>query len=149
ASDAATNDQFGHSVGISGETVVVSADAGGASGVGQGSAYVFVRSGGIWSEQQKLLASDAAINDQFGSSVAISGETIVVGARNHAGAGGMQQGSAYVFARSDGVWSEQQELLASDARAFDLFGGKSVAISGEMIVVGAERGDGAPGSDQG
>ena len=53
----------------------------GAAGINQGSAYVFVRSGGVWSQQQKLLASDAAAGDAFGCSVAISGETVVVGAR--------------------------------------------------------------------
>ena len=73
--------QFGYSVAISGETVVVGAPFDdGAAGFDQGSAYVFVRSGGVWSQQQKLLASDAASGDEFGFSVAISGETVVVGA---------------------------------------------------------------------
>ena len=65
---------------------------------------------GVWSQQQKLLASDAASSDNFGNSVAISGETIVVGARFDAGAAGNNQGSAYVFVRSGGVWSQQQKL---------------------------------------
>src|SRR6266511_4321181 len=149
SSDAAAGDNFGWSMSISGETVVVGAPfASGAAGSNQGSAYVFVRNGGVWSQQQELIASDAAAGDQFGHSVAISGETVVVGARNHAGAAGLQQGSAYVFARSEGVWSEQQELLASDGGAFDLFGGNSVAISGETVVVGAELG-GAAANRQG
>ena len=95
---------------ISGETVVVGAFShDGAAGVNQGSAYVFVRSGGVWSQQQKLLASDAAEFDSFGESVAISGETVVVGAFSHDGAAGFEQGSAYVFVRSGGVWSQQQK----------------------------------------
>ena len=69
----------------------------GAAGIGQGSAYVFVRSGGVWSQQQKLEASDAAAGDFFGFSVAISGETVVVGASQDDGAAGFDQGSAYVF----------------------------------------------------
>ena len=127
---------FGYSVAISGETVVVGAlVAAGAAGFRQGSAYVFVRSGGVWTQQQKLEASDAAANDEFGTSVAISGETVVVGAPCDDGAAGINQGSAYVFVRSGGVWTQQQKLLASDAAAFGLFG-FSVAISGETVVVG-------------
>ena len=89
-----------------------------------------------FTQQQKLVASDAADSDQFGCSVAISGETVVVGAPFDDGAGGSDQGSAYVFVRSGGVWSQQQKLLASDAAAGDQFG-NSVAISGETVVVGA------------
>ncbi len=69
----------------------------GAAGNDQGSAYVFVRSGGVWSQQQKLEASDAAAFDGFGFLVAISGETVVVGAPFDDGAAGVDQGSAYVF----------------------------------------------------
>jgi hypothetical protein len=149
ASDAGAFDLFGSSVAISGETVVVGAigDAG-AAGAAQGSAYVFVRSGGIWSQQQKLEASDVGAGDEFGSSVAISGETVVVGAQRDTGAAGVFQGSAYVFVRSGGIWSQQQKLEASDAAAFDLFG-SSVAISGEIVVIGAVFGDGAADIDQG
>ena len=149
ASDAAAGDQFGFSVAISGETVVVGAFADtGAAGAVQGSAYVFVRSGGVWSQQQKLEASDAAANDWFGFSVAISEETVVVGARFDDGAAGLNQGSAYVFVRSGGVWSQQQKLEASDAEDGDWFG-FSVAISGETVVVGASNDDGAAGVLQG
>ncbi len=149
AADAAEGEGFGNSLAISGETVVVGAvfddDAG---GINQGSAYVFVRSGGVWSQQQKLLAADAAEGDGFGESVAISGETIVVGARFDSGAAGLFQGSAYIFARSVGVWSQQQKLEASDPAEFDQFG-FSVAISGETVVVGTPFDSGAAGSDQG
>ena len=120
----------------------------GAAGIDQGSAYVFVRSGGVWSQQQKLEASDAAADDRFGFSVAISGETVVVGAPGDDGAAGIDQGSAYVFVRSGGVWSQQQKLLASDAAADDDFG-SSVAISGETVVVGAPWDDDATGFYQG
>jgi drug/metabolite transporter superfamily protein YnfA len=142
-SDATAFANFGASVAISGETVVVGAHTDdGAAGSNQGAAYVFVRSGGVWSQQQKLEASDAAALERFGFSVAISGETIVVGAFLDNGAAGDGQGSAYVFERSDGVWSQQQKLEASDAAAFDHFG-NSVAINGMTIVVGAEDNDSA------
>jgi hypothetical protein len=131
ASDAAIPNRFGYSVAISGETIVVGAPADGTDAVAdQGSAYVFVRSGGVWSLQQKLLASDVAESDFFGTSVAISGETVVVGAPLDDDAAGLNQGSAYVFVRGAGVWSQQQKLLASDAAQSDNFG-DSVAISGD------------------
>ncbi|MCI0391248.1 MAG: FG-GAP repeat protein [Acidobacteria bacterium] len=147
-SDAAAGDLFGLSVAISGETVVVGAsfDAG-VVGIDQGSAYVFVRSGGVWSEQQKLEASDAAAGDLFGISVAISGETVVVGARLADGPAGPDQGSAYVFVRSGGVWSEQQKLMDSDEGIREF--GASVAISGETAVVGTPLYDGPAGAVQG
>src|SRR5262245_15451365 len=134
ASDAAAFDNFGRSVAISGETVVVGAPFDdNAGGENQGSAYIFVRSAGAWIQQQKLVASDAATDDFFGLSVAISGESIVVSAPFDDGAAGEDQGLAYVFSRSAAVWSQQQKLLASDAAAADRFG-FSVAISGETIV---------------
>ena len=134
ASDVAPVEVFGTSVAISGETVVVGAPRGGS--MFEGSAYVFVRSGGGWSQQQKLEASDRALIDLFGTSVAISGETVVVGATR---GGSMDQGLAYVFVRSGGGWSQQQKLEASDGAPIDLFG-TSVAISGETVVVGAPYG---------
>jgi FG-GAP repeat len=85
---------------LSGKTVVVGAPFDtGAAGFREGSAYVFVGNGGVWSQQQKLqAASDAAAGDDFGM-VAISGETVVVGAALDDGAAGSNQGSVYVFAR--------------------------------------------------
>ncbi len=140
ASDAANSTwasehAFGGSVALSGDTAVVGAvkDAG---GTGAGSAYVFVRSGSTWSQQQKLTASDAAPNDAFGRSVAVSGDTTVVGAPSDDHAGGTDAGSAYVFVRSGSLWSQQQKLTASDAAGGDAFG-SSVAHFGDTTVVGA------------
>ena len=149
ASDGAAGDRFGYSVSVSGETTVVGAlmaDVGGE--VEQGAAYVFIRSGGTWSEQQKLTASDGAAGDWFGVGVSLSGETAMVGARQHdVGANG-DQGSAYVFVRSGAVWSEQQKLTASDGAASDWFGG-SVSLSGDTAVVGARQHDVGANGDQG
>ena len=128
ASDAAAGDLFGRSVAISGESVVVGAFNDDDTASDSGSAYVFQRSGTTWSQEAKLTASDAALSDFFGFSVAISGDTAVVGAHLDDDAGG-DSGSAYVFQRSAGVWSEQQKLTASDAALADEFG-FSVAISG-------------------
>jgi hypothetical protein len=107
---------------------------------------VFTRSEGVWSQQQKLTASDGAANDDFGVSVSINGDTAIVGARAHDTAAGLNSGSAYVFTRSAGVWTQQQKLTASDGAAIDLFG-SSVAISSNTAIVGARADDTAcPGN---
>ena len=148
ASDGAADDEFGHSAAISGETVVVGARQDDESFTDQGSAYVFVRSGGSWSQQQKLTASDGEADDFFGVSVAISGDTVVVGAVFDDTGSNSSQGSAYVFARSGGSWSQQQKLTASDGDTRDYFGA-SVAISGDTVVVGAFADDIGSNVDQG
>ena len=96
ASDGGTDDAFGASVSISGATVVISALWDDVKGSDSGSAYVFVRSGGVWTEQAKLVASDGASQDKFGYRVSVSGDTAVVGAHGHDDKG-PDSGSAYVF----------------------------------------------------
>ena len=131
-SDGTGGDSFGYSVAISGDTVVVGATH---HDDGPGAAYVFVRDGATWSEQQKLTASDGEDNDELGWDVAISGDTAVVSTMGH-GLGG----AAYVFVRDGTTWSEQQKLTASDAASGDDFG-YSVAIEGDTVVVGATDDD--------
>jgi hypothetical protein len=135
ASDAVAHAFFGWSVAISGETIVVGAHQDDDTARGSGSAYVFVRSGSTWMEQTKLTASDGAARDYFGYSVAISGETIVVGAYQYDGSG-----AAYVFVRHGTRWIQQAKLTADDGAGADLFG-SSVAIHGETVVVGASGDD--------
>jgi hypothetical protein len=149
AADGAANDNFGQSVAISGETVVVGANLGNVgANANQGSAYVFVRVGMVWSQQQKLIAADGAADDHFGNAVTISGETVVVGANLANVGANANQGSAYVFGRVGAVWSQQQKLTATDGAAGDQFG-SSVAISGETVVVGARADDIGANLDQG
>jgi hypothetical protein len=143
ASDKAADDRFGYSVGISsdGTTAIVGAVVEDPGGVGDaGSAYIFTYSGSSWSEQQKITASDPEASDQFGYSVAISGDgnTALVAANYDDPNGLINAGSAYIFTRSGGSWSEQQKITASDPAASDLFG-YSVAISsdGNTAIVGA------------
>jgi hypothetical protein len=139
AADGAAGDRFGGAVAISGDTLVVGADSDGDVGTDSGSVYVFVRDGGVWTQQAKLTAADGAQYDHFGSSVTISGNTVVVGApwdQDH----GWYSGSAYVFARTGTLWSQQAKLTADDAEAKDWFG-SSVAISGSTLFVGAEGDD--------
>ena len=139
ASDAAAGDQFGGSVSVSGDTAVVGASGDDDGGSSSGSAYVFTRSGGVWTQQQKLTASDAAAYDYFGWSVSVTGDTVAVGASLDDD-GGSNSGSAYIFTRSGGVWTQQQKLTASDAAAGDDFG-VSVSVSGDTAVVGAYMDD--------
>ena len=140
ADDGAASDGFGFSVGLSGETVVVGAISKSGAVRGQGAAYVFVRSGGVWTQQQLLTADDGATGDEFGYSVAVSGNTVVVGAGIDTIGGNSDQGSAYVFVRSGTIWTQQQKLTVDDGAAGDQFG-DSVAISGDTIVVGAPLDD--------
>ncbi|MBT3947423.1 MAG: hypothetical protein HOF39_04615, partial [Candidatus Marinimicrobia bacterium] len=77
ASDKASGDNFGNSVSINGDYAIVGAKNDG--GYSEGAAYIFIRSGTSWSEQAKLIASDKERNDDFGTSVAISGDYAIIG----------------------------------------------------------------------
>ncbi|CAH0379937.1 unnamed protein product [Pelagomonas calceolata] len=147
ADDAAAIDQFGISVAIAGDTIVVGVDGDDDGGSASGSAYVFrTTDGATYVEVAKLTADDAASIDQFGGSVAIDGNTIVVGADQYYSSG---SGSAYVFLTTDDgtTYVEVAKLTASDAASNDYFG-RSVAIDGNTIVVGAD-GDDDAGSKSG
>ena len=149
ASDAAAFDDFGRAVAISGDTVVVGAFGNDDDGIRSGSAYVFKPDGSGGYTQTKLTASDADPFDEFGRAVAISGDTIVVGAEEDNDSAPLRadSGSAYVF-KPDGVGGyTDTKLTASDALAFDAFG-HSVAVSGDIVVVGAWLDD-APTTNSG
>ncbi|NOT00103.1 MAG: hypothetical protein HOP29_05705 [Phycisphaerales bacterium] len=145
ALDAAAGDNFGVSVSVSGDTIVVGAIFDDDAGRDSGSAYVFVRTGVVWNQQQKLTASDATASDWFGAAVSVNGDTVVVGAYADDHAGGSDAGSAYVFVRSGVVWNQQQKLTAADAAESDEFG-YTVSVSGDTAVVGAELDDDAGAS---
>ena len=115
-------------------------------GGNSGSAYVFTRNGGTWTEQAKLTGSGLAMNGMFGWSVTIDGDTAAIGALGDT-INGSNSGAAYVFTSSDGVWTEQANITASDASTTDNFGW-SVSISGETLAAGA-FGDAAKGLDAG
>ena len=138
-SEATAGALFGQSVSLSGDTAVVGARWSTTAASGRtGSAYVFRFNGTSWVEEQKLTASDAAGGDDFGVSVSLSGDTLLVGASYEDCGAGHDCGSAYVF-RFDGTsWLEVQKLTASDANAEDLFG-SSVSVSGNTAVVGASQ----------
>lgn len=132
ASDTYAGDIFGYAVAISGNTVVVGAPYEDGNATDSGAVYVYTRTGTTWAFQARLKAPSPAVNNEFGYAVAISGDTLVVGApyRNS------NTGIAYVFTRSGTTWTCRKNLTASNAVAGDQFG-KAVAISGGTIVVGA------------
>src|SRR5690606_10211951 len=101
AGDGADGDRFGSALALDGETALVGAHEADVGGVFfHGAAYVVTRSGATWTEQEKLTAADGAAGDQFGSSVALDGETALVGAYSAEVDGNNSQGAAYVFTRS-------------------------------------------------
>ncbi len=140
SSDGAGGDLFGVGVELDGDLALVGAQGDDDYGSYSGSAYVFARSGSGWTEVQKLTASDSAEFDSFGAAVALSGDGALVGAYGDDHDDGY--GSAYVFARSGSVWTEQQKLTASPG-AFIGYYGESVSIDGHRALVGAPGSDGA------
>ena len=153
ASDGGEGNEFGHSVAVHGGTVVIGAYK--HNGI-TGSAYVFTRDEeGAWSQEAKLTASDGDTNDWFGHSVAVHGDTVVVGAPRHDTNDINESGAAYVFTKSNGVWGkdallrtdrvETAKLTAAVNAEFDRFG-YSVAVYGTVVVVGAYFYDGEKGA---
>ncbi len=138
ASDGASNDEFGISVAVHGDTAMVGSRQASIGGnEDQGAVYVFTRSGGTWTQTQKLTASDGAAFDTFGNSVAFDGTTALIGAFAATVGGNAYQGAAYVFTESNGTWTEQQKLTSDDGQGFDYFG-YSVALDGTTAFVGAD-----------
>ncbi|MBT7082093.1 MAG: hypothetical protein HN929_11640 [Chloroflexi bacterium] len=168
ASNAELNERFGK-VALSGDTIVVGVSAEDSnqttitngttassdnSASGAGAAYVFVRSGTTWSQQAYLKASNAGAGDQFGTSVSIFGDTIVVGANTEASNqtsitngttassdnSASNTGAAYVFVRNGTTWSQQAYLKAPNAESGDYLS-QSLSVSGDTVVVGSNAED--------
>ncbi len=149
ASDRETGDNFGSNVSINNDYIIVGAPAedhnvaGSASLNNAGSIYIFERVGtGNWSQKQKLVASDRAASDQYGSSVSISGDYAIVGTKfkttDVSGSNVLSlAGAAYILERNtSGVWSQKQKIVASDRVAGGNFG-ISVSINDDNAIVGA------------
>lgn len=141
----ATNDAMGFDVSIGGSVAVLGApwdDTASANGIiyNAGSASVFVDSGGSWSELQKLTASDATVEDKFGWNVNTDGSTIAVGAPNADTNTIVDSGAVYLFTNVNGSWVEQAKLIDPDIGADQQFG-RSTAIAGDVLAVGAYKSD--------
>jgi len=132
----AAGDELGFDVAYSGGVSVAGAPYRSVGGnAEQGAAFVFRHSGELF-VQDELTASDGAPGDWFGYGTAISGDTVVVGAPGHDVGGNAEQGAVYVFGYSEGDWTQQAKLTASDGAAGDQFG-TFVGISGDTIAVSA------------
>jgi hypothetical protein len=138
ASDGVTEDKLGYAVSLDGDRALL-----GASGkdTSRGAAYVFVRSGGSWTEEQKLVASDGALDDHFGVSVSLAGDRALLGAYWD----DSLRGAAYVFARDGSSWTEQQKLVASDGASGHRFG-NSVSLGADRALIGAYANDSGRGA---
>ena len=151
AGDRRFDDQFGkyQSIAISGNTVVIGALLDDVDGrTNQGSAWVFEGSGGTWSPPQMLTDASGAANDMFGHSVAVAGDTILVGSFANDIGSNVNQGSVEVFAKTAGTWTRQSTIVAPDGTAGDVFG-HHVALSGDIALIGAYGRDVATAADQG
>jgi RNase P/RNase MRP subunit p29 len=147
ASNTGAHDMFGNSVALSGNTLVVGApyedssattingEQSDNSAKDSGAAYVFLFLFGGWGQQAYLKGSNADANDWFGASVAVDGNTLVVGAPWDSRSA-PYSGAVYVFTHTNGVWSQEANLKASNPGEVDYFG-ESVAVSGDVLVVGA------------
>jgi FG-GAP repeat/Divergent InlB B-repeat domain len=160
ASNTGAGDSFGFEIALSGDTLAVGApgEASSATGVNgkqadnsapnSGAVYVFTRTNGVWTQQAYIKASNTDANDFFGRSVALSADTLAVGAEGEAssatGVNGNQadnsapnSGAVYVFTRTNGVWTQQAYLKASNTDAGDTFGQYEIALEGDTLAVGA------------
>ncbi len=167
ASNTESGDRFGFSLALSGDTLAVGAYLEDSNGTGvnsntesdnsassSGAVYVFTRTGGVWSQQAYIKASNTGSGDRFGRPVALSGDTLAVGAHREDGNGtgansnadgdnsATDSGAVYVFARTGGAWSQQAYLKASNTGAGDWFG-FSLALSGDTLAAGAHQEDSA------
>lgn len=141
-------DYFAYSVAVSGNTAVVGARGDDTpAAASAGAAHVFVRNGTSWTQQATLAGADGESADEFGYSVAVDGDTALVGARADRSPAGRYTGSASVFIRSGNGWTEQAKLTASDG-AYDDYFGNSVALDGNSVMVGAPFDDHL-GNDEG
>jgi len=142
AADPTADGLFGHQVSVSGNSIIVGSQGHTGLGLSSGAAYIFEKTGGVWAQTAKLAPATAGLAGFFGSSVAISGDTAVVGSATE-----RQFGAAYVYQKTGGAWQQVSRLTASDFNVQDRFGA-AVDISGDRIVVGAFLDDQA-GSNSG
>ena len=144
--DAKAGDMFGNAVAMDGTTVLVGAPGVDEAGPEAGAAYIFVQVGDEWIQQARLIGSDIGIFDQFGSAVAVHGDTAVVGAYGKDEVG-TDSGAAYVFIRNGASWTQQAKLVHPGAVPGDQFG-FAVSVYDDNILVGAHESD-AAGPDSG
>jgi hypothetical protein len=139
ASDGNSTDQFGHALALQGDSAVISAPYTEEPGTNAGAVYIFDRSGGVWHEKQRLAAPDAASDDQYGGSLALDENHLLIGSRFDDDKG-YNSGSVHFYELKNGVWQLRQKLTADDGDVNDQFGW-SVALNGNTAVIGARFDD--------
>ena len=148
-SDGESYSHFGYDVALSGDTAIISSPYDGEIGTVGGSVYVLIRRGdGAWEEVQKLTPTDGEIGDFFGSSVAISGNTAVIGAM-YEDKRDSNSGSVYVYTKIGGKWIKNVKIVPENGAADDYFG-TSVAIFGSTaLFVAPNTGEDNAGEENG
>ena len=137
ASDGGVQDFFGEAVALGQDVAVIGAPQANPNGQNnRGAAYVYTRSGNVWTQQTKLTASDGAATHNFGRAVAFNGECIAVGASRVPIGGVLESGAAYLFTRNGTTWVQQQKFSASDAGTQAYFGA-ALALSDSYLIAGA------------
>jgi len=133
APDGVTGDAFGHVVDVEANTLLVGAPS---DDFGHGAVYAYMRVGDSWLFQQKLIAPDGVTGDAFGGSVSLSGDTALISALGRNG----NQGTAYVFTQTEGVWSLQQELTTPGGPSASFTGdffGYAIALDNDTALISA------------
>ena len=143
ADDAAIGAQFGHSVSVDKDTIIVGAHGMDDAGIDSGAAYLFVKTSDVWNQQAKISGTGIATGDLFGCSVAINGDLAIVGAHG----ANQEAGAAFIFVRDNATWRQQAKLEANDSTPGDAFG-YSVAVHQQTVIVGAPKND-VVGTDAG
>lgn len=138
--DANAGDEVASAVAIQGNTIVLGAYFGDGNSPNSGAAYVYTRAGTTWTQEAKLFSADGTPADLFGRSVDLSDETIIVGSSQSSIGGIEGVGSAYVFVRTDGLWTQQAKLIADDGGWLEYFG-DSVAIHNDTALIGVNTND--------
>jgi len=137
ASDGTTSAWFGLGAALSGNTAFIAAKNANVGGhAGQGAVYVFQNLHGVWTQTAKLVASDGAAGDQFGTAIALKGANAVITAPLAKVNGKTWQGAAYVFSLAGGVWKETTKLVAGHGTAFETFG-MSASFNATSLFIGA------------
>jgi hypothetical protein len=140
--------RFGRAVSIDGDTLAVGSLRAPNGGGSQGGLFIYTRSAGLWSLQGSFSGVVSGITPgSFGTSVALSGDTVIAGAPNES-FNGPSSGSVYLFTRNAGIWSQGGHFASATTDSFDSFG-SSVAILGNVAMVSAPNaGVSATGGDE-
>ena len=135
AADGANRDGFGISAALNGTQLLIGAKDRDEQDTDSGAVYIFQLSGGTWTLQQKLVASDGGYGYNFGSSVCLVNGFAVVGASGATGATS-NTGAVYTFAGNGSTWQQRTKVTASDGGAYDYFG-FSLSSDGVTALIGA------------